>query len=76
MATPADDPRPAVGVTRATVEGAPRIVVAFFLDHPFIQITKDDSGRPIAAAAFEPKAAYETLVNKIIEAYDALKLEP
>lgn len=47
--------------------------MAFYLDSPLIQTTKDDNGRPIVAAVFAPEAAYTTLANKIIEAYDAIR---
>ena len=63
----------AVGVTHRYVNNQPRIVVAFFLDNPDIQVTEDDSGRPIVVAAFEPEAAYVTLAKKIKESREQLK---
>ena len=65
------DSKSALGVSHATIEGSPRIVLALFLDHPGVKITRDDDGRPIAMAVLEPEAAYNSLVTRIIAAYDA-----
>jgi hypothetical protein len=62
--------KPAIGVTHAVIDGKPRVMIALYLDHPSVQVTKDDEGRPIALAAMEPGAAYNTLATRIIEAYD------
>ena len=65
------DAKPAVGVTHAIIDEKPRVVIALFLDHPGVQVTKDDDGRPIAIAVLEPEAAYNSLATRIIQAYDA-----
>jgi hypothetical protein len=65
------EPKSALGVSHAIIDGNPRIVLALFLDHPGVQVTTDDDGRPIAMAVLEPEAAYNGLVTRIIAAYDA-----
>ena len=40
------------------------------LDHPSVQVTKDNDGRPIALAAMHPEVAYNALATRIIEAHD------
>jgi hypothetical protein len=65
------DAKPAVGVTHAVIEGKPRVIIALYLDHSGVQVTKDDDGRPIVLAFLEPEAAYNSLATRIIQAYDA-----
>jgi hypothetical protein len=49
--------KPAIGVTHAMIDGIPRVMIALYLNHPSVQVTKDDDGGPIALAALEPEAA-------------------
>jgi hypothetical protein len=62
--------KPAIGVTHAMIDGEPRVMIALYLDHPSVQVTKDNDGRPIALAAMHPEVAYNSLATRIIEAYD------
>jgi hypothetical protein len=41
----------AIAVTHAKIDGKPRVMIALYLDHPSVQVTKDDEGRPIALTA-------------------------
>jgi hypothetical protein len=39
--------KPAIGVSHAVIDGKPRVMIALYLDHPSVQVTKDDEGRPL-----------------------------
>lgn len=66
--------KPAVGITPKYINDQPYIVVAFFTDDPVIQQgKKDDNGRPMTVAVFEPEAAYVTFAKQIQEARESLR---
>ena len=59
--------KPTIGVTHAMIDGEPRVMIALYLDHPSVQVTKNIDRRPIALAAMHLEVASSALATRIIE---------